>query len=64
MLMWDHPLQKGEVVDLSLLPNLRVSVAMGTAKHSDNRPSTYEGYQTLHSITHGRAGGLRVGDAY
>jgi tyrosinase len=66
-LTWKVFKKGGEEVPLTSLPNLRVSVAVGTAtheKHFDHRPSIYEGYETKHSITHGYLGGLQHDERY
>ncbi len=60
-------LQKGgEEVQLELLPNLKISVALGTAKPEKyyERSSIYERYEVKHSITLGYTGGFQNGEIY
>ncbi|KAI9868865.1 MAG: hypothetical protein M1813_004716 [Trichoglossum hirsutum] len=69
-LTWKVSKKGGEEVPITSLPNLKVSVAVGTITHAgdvgrgDHRPATYHGYLTRHSITHGYLGGLQHGEAY
>jgi hypothetical protein len=53
-------------VPLTDVPNLRVSVSVGTAVHNaaEDAPSEYHDYRTIHSVTHGRTGGLQNGEDY
>jgi len=69
-LTWKVFIKGGEEVLLTSLPNLRVSVAVGTATHEGDfdhgghGPSTYDGYEARHSITHGYLGGLQSGEQF
>ncbi|KAI9783412.1 MAG: hypothetical protein M1839_003947 [Geoglossum umbratile] len=66
-LTWKVYGKRKEEIPLTSLANLKVSVAVGTSTYKrdfDQKPSTYDGYETRHSITHGYLGGLQHGEDY